>query len=59
MPPEQASRLRGRPTRGFEPSGRLMRAWAFFEPATADDLRGEAVVLEAAIDRAKREGTAT
>ncbi len=58
VPPEQASRLRGAPTRAFEPYGRLMRAWAFLEPVAADDLRGEAAVLEAAIDRAKREGAA-
>ena len=56
VPPEQASELRGAPTRAFEPHGRPMRAWAFLEPAAADDLRAEAAVLEAAIDRAKREG---
>lgn len=59
VPPEQASQLRGAPTRPFEPYGRLMRAWAFLEPAAADDLRHEAAILEAAIDRAKREGTST
>ena len=56
--PEEASRLRGAPTPAFEPYGRHMRAWAFLEPTAADDLRGEAAVLEAAIDRAKREGSA-
>lgn len=56
VPPEQASRPRGAPTRAFEPYGRLMRAWAFLEPPASDDLRGEEAVLEAAIDRAKRAG---
>ena len=56
--PEEASRIRGAPTATFEPYGKLMRSWTFLEPATADDLRREAAVLEAAIERAKREGTA-
>ena len=55
--PEEASRIRGAATDTFEPYGRVMRTWASLEPAAADDLRGEAAVLEAAIDRAKREGT--
>ena len=58
VPPEEASRVRGSPTRAFEPYGRLMRAWTFLEPAAADELRGEAAVLEAAIERAKQEGEA-
>ena len=53
--PDEASRIRGAPTPVFEPYGRAMRAWAFLEPATPDDLRRETAVLEAAIDRAKRE----
>ena len=55
VPPEQATRVRGAPTRVFEPYGRVMRTWSFLEPAAPDDLRSEAAVLEAAIDRAKRE----
>ena len=58
VPAEDASRLRGAPTRTFEPYGRAMRAWAFLEPAAPDELRGEAAVLDAAIDRAKRDATA-
>lgn len=57
VPPEGASGLRGAPTRAFEPYGKPMRAWTFLEPEAAEDLRAEATVLEAAIDRAKREGT--
>jgi hypothetical protein len=54
--PEQASELRGEPSRAFEPYGRPMRAWTFLEPAAAEELRAEAAVLEAAIERAKRNG---
>jgi len=54
--PEQASELRGQPSRAFEPYGRPMRAWTFLEPAAAEELRAEAAVLEAAIERAKRNG---
>lgn len=56
--PEEAGRLRGRPTRAFEPYGRRMRSWTFLEPPAADDLRGDAEVLEAALERAKSDGTA-
>jgi hypothetical protein len=33
-----------------------MRAWTFLEPAAAEELQAEAAVLEAAIERAKRNG---
>ncbi len=56
--PEEASRLRGAPARAFEPYGKVMRAWTFLEPEAPDDLRAEAAVLEAAIERAKRDGSA-
>lgn len=56
--PDRASELRGAPTPAFQPYGRLMRSWTFLEPAAGDDLRAEVAVIEAAIDRAKREGTA-
>ncbi len=56
VPPAEASDLRGAPTPAFEPYGKVMRAWSFLEPATPGELRGEAAVLEAAIERAKREG---
>jgi hypothetical protein len=58
LSPEQASELRGEPSRAFEPYGRPMRAWTFLEPATAEELWRDAAVLEAAIERAKRDGTA-
>ncbi|MDQ4131042.1 MAG: hypothetical protein M3133_08655 [Actinomycetota bacterium] len=58
VPSEEAARLRGVPTPAFEPYGRRMRAWTFLEPAAAEELRGEAAVLEAAIERAKLEGAA-
>jgi hypothetical protein len=55
VPPEQASELRGKPTRAFEPYGRLMSSWTFLEPAGAEELWGERPIMEAAIDRAKRD----
>jgi hypothetical protein len=59
LPREQATELRGRPSRAFEPYGRTMRAWTFLEPAAPEELRAERAVLDAAIDRAKRDGGAT
>ena len=58
VPPEEASRLRSASTPAFEPYGRPMRAWSFLEPEVPEDLRGEAAVLEAAIERAMRDGGA-
>ena len=57
--PEEAARVRGEPTPAFEPYGKAMRTWSFLEPAVADDLRAEGPVLEAAVARAKREGSGT
>ncbi len=54
--PEEATEIRGEATPAFEPYGRIMKTWAFLEPAVAEDLRAEAPVFEAAMDRAKREG---
>jgi hypothetical protein len=58
LPPEEASELRGHPSRAFEPYGRRMRAWTFLQPAAPEEVRREAAVLEAAIDRARRDGGA-
>ena len=58
LPPEEASELRGHPSRAFEPYGRRMRAWTFLEPAAPEELRREAAALEAAIARARRDGGA-
>ena len=58
LPPEVASELRGHPSRAFEPYGRRTRAWTFLEPAAPEELRRETAALEAAIDRAQRDGGA-
>ncbi|HSH21662.1 MAG TPA: hypothetical protein VK992_03465 [Candidatus Caenarcaniphilales bacterium] len=54
LPPQEASRLGPAPAREFEPYGRRMRGWTFIEPVDADELRAEAAVLDAAIERAQR-----
>ena len=56
LPPEVASELRGQPSRAFEPYGRRTRAWTFLEPAAPEELRRETAALQAAIDRARRDG---